>query len=356
MKQGRTLVDLAVEIQRQHEAKRDYLVPTEKMEMATDARTVAFRNQDQMVYSRVLPTAHTQLAERLQIPIKYYRKLQEEMPDLLAENVNRHLRQYPENRMVRTLDGQFRAFLSDKYQRIDNYDVVNRVLPVFNNLGGIKVEACEVTEQRLYIKVVSTTTRLEVPNSKRVGDFVESGVMISNSEIGMGALAIKPFFHFLVCTNGMVRNNASMRACHVGRRQDLTEGEDVAALLSDTTRQLEDKAILSKLEDILKASMDHVRFNEAVQLMGQTAEQKLDGDIQKTVQKTATLLKLNETETSDVFRHLIEGGDLSRWGLINAVTRTAEDAESFDRATEIETAGGILLDLPASPWKELVAA
>jgi len=34
-----------------------------------------------------------------------------------------------------------------------------------------------------------------------------------------------------------------------------------------------------------------------------------------------------------LLRHLIEGGDLSQYGLINAVTRTAEDAKFYDRAS-----------------------
>jgi hypothetical protein len=54
-----------------------------------------------------------------------------------------------------------------------------------------------------------------------------------------------------------------------------------------------------------------------------------------------------------VLTHLIEGGDLSQYGLMNAVTRTAEDAQSYDRASELEAAGAVVLDLHPTEWREL---
>ena len=36
--------------------------------------------------------------------------------------------------MVRTLDGQVRAVLSDRYRRLDNYDLAENVLPILQQL------------------------------------------------------------------------------------------------------------------------------------------------------------------------------------------------------------------------------
>lgn len=41
---------------------------------------------------------------------------------------------------------------------------------------------------------------------------------------------------------------------------------------------------------------------------------------------------------------------------MNAVTRLAHDAPSYDRAVEFETLGGRVLNLPANEWRELVLA
>jgi len=46
---------------------------------------------------------------------------------------------------------------------------------------------------------------------------------------------------------------------------------------------------------------------------------------------------------------------LSAWGLANAVTRTAEDAADYNRATELEAAGGRVIELPAPDWMAIAA-
>ena len=67
-------------------------------------------------------------------------------------------------------------------------------------------------------------------------------------------------------------------------------------------------------------------------------------------------LSLTGDEQSSILRHIIEGGDLSRFGVINAVTRSAEDITSYDRATELEAAGSKILELPANEWREIQLA
>jgi hypothetical protein len=57
-------------------------------------------------------------------------------------------------------------------------------------------------------------------------------------------------------------------------------------------------------------------------------------------------LSLTQDEQSSVLRHLIEVGDLSQYGLINAVTR----------ATALEMAGATVLDLKPTEWRDLALA
>jgi Domain of unknown function (DUF932) len=358
MKLGKSLSDLAAEIERQQTVKKDYLVSTPALEVEVlppeseeERGNIALRFEDQRF--AIQETAHKQIGERLGIPRRYYEKMRLDLPELLAENVNHWFKKQPERRMVRTLDNQARAFLSDRYQMIDNFDVASVILPVFAGISGIQIKSCEITERRMYIKAVSTETRQEV-KSRRVGDFVESGIVIMNSEIGLGSLSIQPFFHFLVCTNGMVRNQDGMKAYHVGRKHDL--GENVYAVLSDKTKRLEDKATLSRVHDVLAASMDKVKFGEAVQKMESITQNRIQGDPVKAIEKTAEILKVSDTEQSSILRHLIEGGDLSQYGMMNAVTRTAEDLTSYDRATELETMGGYILDMPQRQWNLIATA
>ncbi len=55
---------------------------------------------------------------------------------------------------------------------------------------------------------------------------------------------------------------------------------------------------------------------------------------------------LTETERAGVLRSLIEGGDLSGFGLVNAVTHFSQQVADYDRATELEALGGRLVESP----------
>jgi hypothetical protein len=67
----------------------------------------------------------------------------------------------------------------------------------------MEVVSSEVTEHRLYLKTVFPSLRAEITNTRRVGDFVEAGLLISNSEVGLGAVSLKAFARLLACLNGM---------------------------------------------------------------------------------------------------------------------------------------------------------
>lgn len=362
MKTGKSLVELATEIERQSKAKVDYIADTRKLEMVAFTKpdtAPRYAGVDLVMENgtthtmKVGPLAHDQIATRLQIPSRYYQRMLSESPELLASNVNHWFQEQPEKRMVRTLDGTARAFLSNRYQRIDNVHVAEVVLPVLSGTPGIEVVSAEVTDRRLYIKAVTHAVRAKV-ESRRVGDFVEAGVMISNSEVGLGAIQVMPFFHFLVCTNGMVRNKEGMRSAHIGTKID--GDEHLAAILADDTKLVMDRAVLMKVRDVVRAAMDADRFMEAIRLMEATTKQMVTGDPAKAIELLADDFSITDGERSGILRHLIEGGDLSRYGVMNAVTRTAEDLPDYDRATEFEMIGGRILDLPQGAWSRIAQA
>jgi len=117
-----------------------------------------------------------------------------------------------------------------------------------------------------------------------------------------------------------------------------------------------DKALLLKVRDTIRASLDEGLFTQWVDRLEGTTECNLEGDVTKAVEVLSNRLSLTQDEQSSVLRHLIEGGDLSQYGLINAVTRTAEDTKSYDRATELEMAGATVLDLKPTEWRDLALA
>jgi len=337
MMKGISLVELASKIEANKADKKDFLAPTTGLRMVTegvDEPQLVIPDQGMFPLQ---PVAHTQVSEYLGIPARYYDKMREKAPHLLAENVNTWLGQRSDIRMVRTLRGNARAFLSNSYNRIENEEIAEVALPVLLAIPDIQVVSAEVTDKRMYIQ--ATTPRIQGEVKK--GDVVQAGVVISNSEIGYGAVSVAAMDWRLWCLNGAIAAN-KFRAYHVGRRI-----EDNAALWSQETLRADDRAVLLKVRDMVAAAVDAVKFAERLGRMQELAgEAKVTGD-------PAVVVKVLALK---VLRSLIEGGDLSAWGLINAVTAQAHTARSYDRAVEFEVAGGSLIDLPNTAWREILKA
>ena len=285
--------------------------------------------------------AHQQIAARLNIPYRYYQKMQTEQPALLDANVNTWLHEAPEKRMLRILDGRVRAVLSDRYRRLDNLELCAVVLPIIKQMTGAKIESCEVTERRMYIKVINKRLKTEIA----VGDVVQAGFVIANSEVGLGSLRVEPLVFRLVCKNGLICKDFSQRKYHVGRQ--VNESEDAAyQLYSEETLRQDDKSFFMKVGDIVKAAVDETKFQLTVRRMQETMHIPLEHDPVQEVELLADKFQLTKAERGDVLRQLFMEKDITRYGLMNAVTAASQLCKDYDRATELERIGGEILALP----------
>ena len=137
--------ELAIELDRQAKVKKDYVATAGAMQM-----TAVNENFDLVIGNtpfQLNENAHRQLGLQLKIPAPYYERMRAENPGLLMANVNGWFQQSPDTRrMVRTLDGTARAILSDRYRRIDNYEVAQTVLPIISEMQGARIESCELTD------------------------------------------------------------------------------------------------------------------------------------------------------------------------------------------------------------------
>ncbi len=130
MKTGRTLTELAAEIDRQNKTKHDYIADTRAMTLELEpiaAKGTVLRLPGHGEFA-VRDYTHGQIAAHTNIPKQYYDRMAKEAPALLANNVNTWFEKYPAARLVRTLDGAARAFLSDAYRPLDHYDFANVIL------------------------------------------------------------------------------------------------------------------------------------------------------------------------------------------------------------------------------------
>ena len=353
MKSGRSLVNLAQELERQLATKRDLVVPSSLLQCRTDEggdlKMIVDARDGDGEYG-ITNLARRQLAEKLKIPFTYFERMRTEQPGLLDRNVNTWLQTDSERRMIRTLDGQVRAVLSDRYRRLDNYDLAENVLPILQRLADARFESVELTETKMYLKVVTPRVEYEIAP----GDVVQAGIAITNSEVGHGTLSVQPLVYRLVCRNGLIASDRALRKTHIGRI--LQQEEEAITVFRDDTLAADDKAFFLKVRDVVEAAVSEATFHQVAQKMQKTLDIKLTGDPVKAVEVLANRYTLNESECAGVLRHLIVEGDLSAYGLVNAVTHYSDDVEDYDRATEFEALGGKLIELSSTEWEALTEA
>lgn len=367
MKTGRSLQEVATELARQQSAKRDFLVDTRNVHVREDMGkllTVFAQGGGKELVTGVRPHALRQVEEHLGIPAKFADHLGANYPDLLAHNLNELLHRKPTatTQLVRLLDGDMRAFLSNSYRRIDNFDFANAVLEVAQKFPT-EVLSCEVTETRLYIKVVRTDMekRIGYKEGWRQGqghnlyNRLRAAAVFSNSEIGSGALWFRPAVFTNECTNLAVWEEESFQKVHLGKKGDAGEA-GFWELFSDRTKELSDAALWSQVKDMAAASLGGLLFDKQIEMLEGATQKPITGEVVKTVELTAKTYQLNETEKKGVLDHLIKGGDLSQYGLHSAITRYSQDVENYDRASELERLGGRIIELKPNEWERLAEA
>jgi hypothetical protein len=358
MKQGRSIVELAQELERQRETRKDYLAQQSAIRMEL-APVVADEPANPMLSGlngRALGLkeyAHGQLAGDLRIPKEYYDRMRTAAPELLATNVNAWLgKRGAGKKLVRTLDGNVRAWLSPKYRPLDNAELAEAVLPTFADLGA-QIESAEVTDLRLYLKATIPSLKREVRGSRQVGDIVTAGIVVSNSEVGAGAVRIEPLVMRLVCLNGLIVN-AAVRKYHVGRG---LESEELMELLRDETRRADDRVFWAKVRDVVEGSFRRDVFDKLVDQMETLTGVSLpaSANLAETVDVIVEEVSLPRSLATPILHNLAAGSDLTAWGVVNAVTATANTLDDYELATDIERAGGKLLGMEPSQWGQLIA-
>lgn len=358
-----SLQALAAELERLDATKHDYVVSTPRMSFRTtlevgidgaptaSTSTLTFDNDEGGIDGGpITDHAHGQIRERLGIPGRYYDRMRQEAPALLDRNVRHWLYANHERRMVRMLDGNVRAFVSDRYRILDNIDLLIRsVLPELERYdGALTFHVAALNDRNMWVRALLPRLQAEIT----VGDVVQAGVEFRNSEVGNGALHVAPFLWRLACLNGMTMPDLSLRRYHVGRQQEA----EAYAIYRDDTLDADDTAFFLKVRDAVGAALTEVQFQQAVDTLRAAATSEPIVDVVAATERVQKRHSLTDDETTRTLRHLAAGGDLSRWGTANAVTAAAKDADGFDRQADLEAIGGAIAAYSDREWAAIAAA
>jgi len=298
-----------------------------------------------------------QLATDLGIPKRYFDRMTTAAPPLLEKNVRHWLYEEPKRRMIRGYRQPLgegggvgeqigRAWLSDSFRRLDHIQIARHLLPEFENLDTeVEFHQAAITDERLYIRAVFPQMLREV----KVGDAVQWGIELRNSEVGSGLMAISGFVNRLACINGMTVTRELGRR-HIGRRID-DEG-----ILSQEALEADDNAYWLAARDTLRHAITETRFDQVVEQLRETLEGTTVKHPIGATEVLANRFALTAEEKETVLTMLVTGGDMTRWGALNAMTAAAKSAEGFDRQAEMEGFGWQMVGMTEREWNTVARA
>ena len=223
-----------------------------------------------------------------------------------------------------------RALCSNRYKRIDNDVVANHSLNKLMDLG-LDIKYSHYDRDTLNITAVNPKLEGEVTK----GDVVQSGVTITNSEIGSGSLIIQPFIYRLVCTNGMVAPRYLNRfySRHVGK------------IVIDPSNDDQYVTIIDKMQKQIDLISSNDVWNESYDGLVKATKQSINSH---QIVELAKRHGVSESERAQIFERLNHYvGDTfttTKYDLANAVTNIANDEEkSNERARKLQELGGLII-------------
>jgi hypothetical protein len=321
------LQNLIEELERQKPLKWDQKIDSSQLGMVLDGSPKFQLNGKENLYPITKP-CHNQIAERLEIPVKYYTKMENEAPELLIENVNTWLKKIQKEVFIRGLSNSVRAFLSDKYRVIDHLDTLYCSL---NELQAheVEVEDCYLSETEMNLKVRSNQLKDFV---RYKDDLIIGGLLLVNSETGHRALRVEPRMFRVQCTNGMVIEELMTRQIHLGNGND--EFDEVVYL-----------SIRRSIKELFG------RFGEIIQILRETTEIKVR-NVQRVINNVVEHYKLSETQKENILIGFGAEPEQDQYGIANAVTRAAQREEGWEKSLELERIGGKLIALSREEFKK----
>lgn len=333
------LGSIVQKLEYQNKIKEDRVVPTGhvRYDPGSGLLLVGASSIEEIGYS-LTDVAHDQISEKLGIPRAYYHKLKTEFPQLLGENINGWLGKKEKTKyLLRTFNygeegvqNMCRAMLSNRYNILDNYDVLIAALEAIQKTGiEVEIVKAEITDSRMYLHVIAPEIHhkatqlldgyLENRATAVTNDGIVSGMVISNSEVGRGTFEISARAQVLRCKNGLHDRNAKFRKVHLGGRLD--EG---TIDWSENTKNKNYELIMAQVGDSVKEYLSERYLGNLVTKLTGYKEIEIEHPT-GVIEKIGKELQLAESHKMSVLKHFLRDGDSSVFGMMNAVTRTSQD-------------------------------
>jgi len=373
-----TLEQMVGELQRQLDTKVDFVCDTRGLKAVVettedDRRYMRLQPVDRQVGEfiasdglRLTPEAMVQVATRQtpKIPTRFFRELFEQQPVAAVRLVNELMAKAPSRRLLRCLDGNVRAFLSDRYRVMDNYDLAVAALGVAREHGGEVVEA-SLSDTKMRIKITSRSVFDAIDEERKAGDrgswyvggmgdqkylrrvgansggqlpggpgTVHPVVTISNSETGQGGLNVRVGILRAICFNIATVEDV---ACNIHLGERLEEGIFTAETIS-----AESKSIMLKARDGIKAAFKPEVFKRLVARCRDAESDRIEAP-SAAVDALVSNTELKDEHRDEILSHFIRDYSPTRYGLAQAVARFSQEVEDVEASSSMEDYAGSLI-------------
>lgn len=326
--QNNSLGELVTLLEKQDKLKKDFVAPSTSLHF-TDGKLMVTKDKVDIIYT---PTKvfHAQVCGKLEIPKTYYDKMLNVATGLLDNNVNHWLKGFDKSMLVRTFEDEnktARAFLSDRYSMVDNYEILFETLEAIRATGiAVEVQQAELSENRMYLKVVcpeievkATELLKQYARTKTVGDGVMSGFVLSNSEIGMGAFNIMPRAVILACNNGLVVAKDALKRIHLGASM-----EELDFSKNSAVKQANIRLIKEQVKHAVSIFLSKKYLEKTINLYTELGNKEITAPVANVIEVVSKEFSLSDERKSNILNYFIKGADTRRIGLVNAITEECQ--------------------------------
>jgi hypothetical protein len=322
----------------------DYVAPTASLE---------FHNRDGFGVSLMIdadtphpfyqlhPNAIRQIGERFGVPAGFLTTLisgSDWQKNLSVRIMDDHAHNTTRERvLLRTVNGQLRGFLSDRYRRLNSMEIFVAFLTAARNYNNVLVDA-HSGETKGFLEVINPEiVEFDTPQNGR--NYAVFGARIRNSDFGDGALDVRTFMLNVKCLNGLV-GETMLRELHLGGR--IPENIQI----SDDTMKKETAAKAGLVRDIMASVYHPDNVRKMIGKIENASARIID--IPAEIERLPKL-GLTVGESQSVGKLLMENdpangldGSPTLWKLVNGMTAVARDARP-ERKRELEEIAGSML-------------
>jgi Domain of unknown function (DUF932) len=298
----------------------------------------------QNVPARLTHWAFGQLSARADAPASYLRTL----PATLAvQNINHGLRRNQDALMNANLlfhqNGSYvcRAVTSEKYERIWNYEVAQRMLDLVNQgweparpdvrVGdGRAALYCSDHDMFGFLRLPNHTIKQPVRSAAGEQAPMYKGLIYGNSEVGGGSLWAMSFLYNYMCGNHIIWGASGVvefRAKHVGTIRERTQ------LWAAALRRYADSSMSSDEYKIAAAAQTRIAATKE-QLLDLLFGKRSLGLSRKTIEASYNAAIPEQ-----------DGDPLTVWGFVQGATRHSQTIPYADERMRVDRAVGKVLSM-----------